>query len=292
VSRKPRSQRLPPKLPDPANERPERLDSGPNPRELLKQHHVAGRSLRFGRDEVLSIMRRVEHGVPNALYGLPPFPGLTREQVAAAVEVQYGWEGDGPRARIAPARTVDGFTAAVSRILEVARDGGRCAFASARPAALLQLYRRLAVCAAAEGAEVLTGQETVGFGRNGRRVRWIDDVAVLTDGAALLADDSVEGAEEWLFTLARPDLVVADHSYAGVASASGLEVVAFADLDAVALAVAAWQGRALRIVPLDDRRPPPSYAGLLDLLDSLAAVPVDPLCGHLAAGGVGAETTT
>ncbi len=286
MSRKPRSQRLPPKLPDPANERPERVDTGPNARELLKQHHVAGRSMRYGRDEVLGIMRRVEHGAPSALCGLRAFPGLTREQVAAAVEVEYGWEGDGPRARIAPARTVDGFTAAVTRVLEVARGGGRLAFATARPAALLQLYRRLAVRAAAEGAEVLTGQETSGFGPSGRRVRWIDHVAVLTDGAALLADDSVEGAEEWLFTLAHPDLVVADHSYAGVASAAGLEVVAFADLDAVALAVAAWQGRALRIVPLDDRRPPSAYAGLLDLLESLASAPVDPF----GAPGMAANT--
>ena len=70
--------------------------------------------------------------------------------------------------------------------------------------------------------------------------------------------------------------MIADHTYAGVALASGLEVVAFADLDAVALAVAAWQGRALRIVPLDDRRPPGAYAGLLDLLESLASSTIDP----------------
>ncbi len=61
-----------------------------------------------------------------------------------------------------------------------------------------------------------------------------------------------------------------------MASASGLEVVAFADLDAVALAVAAWQGRAVRIVPLDDRRPPAAYAGLLDLLESLTSAELDP----------------
>jgi hypothetical protein len=286
VSRKPRSERRPPKLPDPASERHARGDSGPNLREMLKHAHVAGRSLRFGRDEVTGIMRRVEQGAPSSLCGLPAFIGVTREQVAAAVELVYGWEGDGPRARIAPARTIDGFTVATLRVLEVARSGGRIAFATARPAALLQVYRRLLARAAAEGAAVLVGDETAGFGPTGRRIRWVDQVAVLTDGAALLADDSVEAAEEWLFTLARPDLVVADHSYAGVASASGLEVVAFADLDAVALAVAAWQGRALRVVPLDDRRPPAAYAGLLDLLEALASTPIDPL-GTL---GVPADT--
>src|SRR5205085_1874033 len=90
--------------------------------------------------------------------------------------------GEPPAAVVAPARTVDGFTAAVVRVLEVARGGGRFAFATARPAALLQLYRRLAVRAAAAGGEVLAGQETVGLGPTGRRVRWIDQVAVLTDG--------------------------------------------------------------------------------------------------------------
>jgi hypothetical protein len=287
VSRKPRSSRLPPKLPDPANEQPRRPETGPSLREQLKQEHVAGRSVRFGRDEVLGTMRHVEQGVPSALCGLPPFTGLTRARVAAAVELVYGWEGDGPRARIAPVRTIEGFTAAVVRILEVSRGGGRLAFATARPAALLQLYRRLVARASREGAEVLAGVETAVFGPTSRRVRWVDGVAVATDGAALLADDSVLAAQEWLFSLGHPDLVVADHSYAGVAMATGHEVVAFADLDAVALAVAAWQGRALRMVPLDDRRPPTAYAGLLDLLESLAASPVDPLAGIQALANAG-----
>jgi hypothetical protein len=194
--------------------------------------------------------------------------------VEAAVTAVYGWEGDGPRARIAPSCTIEGFTNAALRVLEVARSNGRIAFATARPASLLPVHRRLAARAAAEGADVLEAEETAGFGPGGRRIRWVDHVAVLTDGAALLAEGSVEATEEWLFTLPRPDLVVADHLYAGVASACGLEVVAFADLDAVALAVAAWQGRAVRVVPLDDRRPPRAYAPLLELLEALASEPV------------------
>jgi hypothetical protein len=281
VTRKPRSSRLPPKLPDhtDAPGASHEREREPNLRELLKQEHVAGRSLRFGRDEVLGVMRNVVQGTPSALLGFPGFPALTNEHVEAAVEAVYGWDGDGPRARIAPGRTVDGFTTAVARVLEVARSGGRVTFATARPAALLPLHRRLAARAAAEGARLLAARETSGFGPAARRVRWIDHVAVLTDGAALLADSSTEAAEEWLFTLPRPDLVVADHLYAGVAAASGLEVVAFADLDAVALAVASWQGRAVRVVPLDDRRPPAAYGPLLDLLEALAAVPVDPFAG-------------
>jgi Phosphatase len=277
VSRKPRSARMPPKLPDPASGHPPRERKGPSLREVLKQEHVAGRSVRFGRDEIVGLMRRLAHGAPPTRLGLPPFDGLAVAHVEAAVASIYGWEGDGPRARIAPTRTIDGFTAASARVLEVARGHGRIAFATARPASLLPLYRRLVARAGATGADVLCADETATFGPSGRRVRWIDQVAVLTDGTALLADDSVDAAHEWLFTLARPELVVCDRTYAGVAVASGLEVVAFADLDAVALAVAAWQGRAIRVVPLDDRRPPGAYAALLDLLECLAGVPSDPI---------------
>jgi hypothetical protein len=269
LTRKPKS-RLPPKLPDPARDRPPREPEGPSLREVLKREHVAGRSLRFGRDEIVGIMRRVAHGAPATRLGLPPFEDLTHTHVEAAMTTVFGWKGDGPRARIAPTHTVAGFTAACERLLEVARDGGRVAFATARPGSLLAVYQRLVARAAAAGAEVLSADETTSFGPAGRRVRWIDRIAVLTDGAALLGDDSVEAANEWLFTLARPDLVVCDRTYAGVAAGAGLEVVAFADLDAVALAVAAWQGRALRIVPLDDRRPPRAYSALLDLLETLA----------------------
>ena len=60
--------------------------------------------------------------------------------------------------------------------------------------------------------------------------------------------------------LPRPDLVVADHCFAGTAAGVGLEVVAFADLDAIALAVASWRGMAVRVVPLDEHDAPQAYA--------------------------------
>jgi hypothetical protein len=275
VTRRPKSRR-PPKLPDPARERPpraEREDAGPSLREQLKRKHVAGRSARFGREEIVGLMRRLVHGAPSTRLGLPRFEGLELTHVEAAVAAVFGWEGDGPRAKIAPDRTIEGFMSACERILEVAGEGGSLAFATARPASLHSLHRALAAAAAAAGGTVLSATESGLIGPHGRRVWWIDDVAVLTDHESLLAHDSVEAAEEVLFTLPRPDLMVADRTFAGAAVSSGLETVAFADLDALALAVAAWQGRALRVVPLDDRRPPAAYAPLLELLGDIT-VPV------------------
>ena len=278
MTRRPKS-RLPPKLADPARDRAlsderEGVVRGPKApllRERLKRGHVSGRSIRFGRDEVVGIMRRLVNGAPAARLGLPTFESLELTHVEAAVAATYGWEGDGPRARIAPVRTIEGFTAACERVLEVARGNGSLAFATARPASLLGLHRSLAAAADAAGGTVLTADESGLIGPQGHRIWWLDRVAVLTDLESLLGDDSVEAAEELLFTLPRPDLVVANRTFAGVAVGAGLEVVAFADLDAVALAVAAWQGRALRIVPLDERRHPAAYTPLLELAEQIAA---------------------
>jgi hypothetical protein len=220
-------------------------------------------------------MRRLTNGAPATRLGLDSCASLPLAHVEAAVAAFYGWTGDGPRARIAATCTVEGFTAACERVLEVARGGGSLAFATARPASLHHVYRALATAADVAGGNVLAAEESGVVGPGGQRIWWIDRVAVLTDRVNLLGDDSIEGAQEMLFALPRPDLVIADRTFAGVAIAGGLEVVAFADLDALALAVAAWQGRAVRVVPLDDRRPPAAYVPLLELLEEIAATPAD-----------------
>jgi Phosphatase len=274
VTRRPASRR-PPKLDDPARERAHEEPKGPTARERLKTAHVAGRSTRFGRDEVVTIMRRLVEGDARVRLGLPPFRALTMEHVELAVTEIFGWKGDGPRARLAPACTLDGFTAARNRVREVARAGGSLAFATGRPASLLKLYGALAAMAVDEGGTVLENTESGVVGPGGRRLWWIDGVAVLTDHESLLADHGTDAADELLFTLPRPTLVVADRSFAGVALAQGLEVVAFADIDALALAVAAWRGLPARIVPLDERRPPQAYSPLIELVGEIAPLGSD-----------------
>jgi hypothetical protein len=272
VTRKAKS-RLPQKLPDPIR------DSVPAERkpasriQRLKDARVAGRSAHFDRDDVLNVMHALVDGDVRARLGFPEFDGLTVDQTAAAAALIFGWEGDGPRARIDPARTVDGFNAACTRVLEVAESGARLAFATARPASLLGLHRALAAEALAAGGDVLSATQSAPFNVRGHRIWWIDGVATVTDGRSLLTDDSTAAPEEWLFVLARPDLVVADHHFAGTAAAVGLEVVAFADLDAIALAVAAWRGMAVRVVPLDEHGAPQAYAPLHELLEEAVATP-------------------
>jgi hypothetical protein len=269
VTRRPKS-RLPPKLPDPVRERAPAPPRAPSTREQLKHARVAGRSAEFGSVEITGVMRRVARNDRAALLGCAPFEGIDLDQVRDAVAAVYGWDGDGPRARIDATRTIDRFEAAHARVLEVARRGGRLAFATGAPASLFTLHRALAQAADAAGGQVFTSGESVAFDSRRRaatRLQWIDRVASVSDGRALLTDERApHAAEELLFAVGHPDLVVADRSFAGHALARGLEVVAFAGLDALAFAVAEWRGQAVRVVPLDEHRPPGAYQPLVELV--------------------------
>ncbi|MBM3660826.1 MAG: hypothetical protein FJW95_15185, partial [Actinobacteria bacterium] len=127
------------------------------------------------------------------------------------------------------------------------------------PASLLGLAQWVAGEAAAGGARILTSTTASIDGGGRRELWWVGDVAVLTDGQHLLAGDAVPGGDDWLFAVGRPDLVVADRGFAGAALRAGVEVIAWADLDAPALSLAAARGRPIVVVPLDEQRPAPAY---------------------------------
>jgi hypothetical protein len=60
-------------------------------------------------------------------------------------------------------------------------------------------------------------------------------------------------AEPW------PEMVFADHGYAGAAIERGIPTVAVMDINDYALAVASAEGRDVTIIPMDDNRPPRLY---------------------------------
>jgi hypothetical protein len=109
-------------------------------------------------------------------------------------------------------------------------------------------------------------------GRAAVRIWWVGGVAVLTDGDALLADPGIEAIDELLFTVPYPDLVIGDRGFAGGALRAGIEVVALADLDAIALGLAACRGLPVSVVPIHERRPASAYS----VLEGMLAAPVPP----------------
>jgi hypothetical protein len=123
---------------------------------------------------------------------------------------------------------------------------------------------------AAAGCKVLTPNEGERVGRDarGRRLRviYLDGVGVLSNGAGLLHSHSGEAMEAALEASEPPDLVMADHGFAGAAIERGLEVIGFNDVNDPALAVAKARGKIEVLVPLDDNVPPRLYEPLTEVL--------------------------
>jgi hypothetical protein len=268
------------------------------PRARIISSRIAGRHGAVGRRQVEHIIGRLTSGAPDVALGFAAGP-VTRDEAHDALEDLWGWEARAPRAAIDPDRTLAALEQAARRIAEVARAEGRIAFATGRPASLLAVYRAVAVYARALGAEVLRAEAHQVDTRGGRAVCWVDDVAVVTDGASLLADDEVDAAEEWLFALGPPDLVVADQAFAGVAAEAGHETVALADFDSLAMGIAAARGRPVTVVPLQHGRPPSAYRVVTELLTiSTSAPAIEPQAApgpdgpHAAPDAQGSQSTT
>lgn len=237
-----------------ARNRPPRLESRPGPQppappptleERLVAARVAGPASVPGRAE----LRHLVEGV-----------GGDAGECWSALTAVTGATARAPR--IDPARTVAAVHAAAARIDAVARTGGRVAFATARPASSLELLAGLARTARARGAQVHDAEDAGPMrldGRTPRWIRWVEQVACVTDGASLLPALRPDTAVEWCFLVGRPALVVADGPFAELAAAEGLETVAFAGLERPRLLVAAAREPHVCAVPVHPDRPARSY---------------------------------
>jgi len=237
----------------------------PTLRRRVVEARIAGPHSHFGRDAVKASIRALVGGDRRARLGCDGLEGCSPDEVRDALASTHGWDPNAARAAIDPECTLAAIEAAGIRIAEAAQAGARIAVATARPASLLGLAQFVATEAMVLGGRVLVSDRAAIDGTAGRELWWIGGVAVLTDGTALLASDGA--GDDWLFAVGRPDLVVADRAYAGAALRAGCEVVAWADLDAPALSLAAARGRRVLVVPLDERRPAAAYEVVEDALD-------------------------
>ncbi len=254
--------------------------------EEILRAQLAGRHDLFGFAETQSLIRRVVAGTPEALLGMDRFSDLTDGVVEATARHIWGWSARDAAAWTDPNCTIAGMRAALVRILDVSRRGGVIAFATGRPASLLPLYADLARLAASQGAEIFGDLEfddlkspsiaSATFSAAGHpraRLVWQNGVALVESGGNLISDAAMRAADALFAGSETPDLVVADRGFAGTAIELGSEVVAFADLDAIALGVAAARGLPVTIVPVQEQRPPHCYR----VLSTLADLPGDGL---------------
>jgi hypothetical protein len=261
-----RAQKRPPKLEPRAHEAPAAPPA--TLEELLERAKIAGPGGSGpGPTELRRTLERLVRGDRRTLGEIAPIDGLMVDGAWKAVDETFGATADA--AVIDAARTLAAIRAARAHVGKVAATGARIAIATSAPASLLTLHLAFARLAQSHGGEVV---DLVDFGpiradgRAGRRLRWFGGVAVVSDGDGLCATRDGEAAREWLFAMPRPALVIADGPFAEVAWESGIDVVAFAGLDRLGLAVAAARRGAGIVVPMRTDLPARSYRILEEIV--------------------------
>lgn len=242
-------------------------------REYLLAEGISG-DTRTPRENAVRNAEKLAAGDPDKALGFW-FEGLDAEEVMAAVAALCGCsprleERSGPGV-IDPERTLSELEAAARRLALAAEQGERVMLATGHPAGLLPLYQEAGRALVAAGGKVLELRpgERLGpdpYGRRRDRVRYLDGVACLTDGASLFHTHESWPMERLLEAPEVPDLVFADHGFAGAAVGRGIETLSIADVNDPALAVAKARRMTDVVVPLDDNLNPDRYVPLVRFL--------------------------
>lgn len=239
-------------------------------RDALTQHLVHTRiagNVATPRENNLSHYRKLANGDRHYWLGLEFGDRWSDEQDVLAVMAERVGVNDDPAHRtgqdtIDPKLTIDALERAAVRLRKAAAGGERVLFATGHPGGLLDLHSAVAAGLRAAGCDVVRIPLGV-FADEGVIVQ-LSDVAMYERGASLWHTHSPAPMWQILDALKRageaaPDLVFADHGWAGCAAQHGLDTIGFADCNDPALFLAEAEGTLAVAVPLDDHVVNPRY---------------------------------
>jgi hypothetical protein len=161
--------------------------------------------------------------------------------------------------------TIDALDRMAEVLRKAAQNGSRVLVATGHPAGLFAVHTALAAALKDAGCSLVDPAEHLYA--DGGEIRHLAGVFMLHRGGGLVHTHSPDPMTEILDALERdgeplPDLVLADHGWAGCAGERGLETVGFADCNDPALFVGEAEGSIQVSVPLDDNVAPHHYAPL------------------------------
>lgn len=256
-------------------------------RENLLAEQIAGDTL-TPRESVVGNAEKLAAGDRDKFFGFD-FGRLTAQQVIDDVAAVCGCSNDltvrtGPGV-IDVDQTLDALHAVADRLRAARSRGERVLFATGHPTGLMPVYMEIARTLVANGCKLVTprsgeklrdtfhGSAASAWEmarRRGNRVRYLDGVGALSDGAHLYHTHEAWPMEMLLEGIDPPDLVIADHGFAGAAIVRDVETLSFADVNDPALSVAKRRGLTEVVVPLDDNRDPERYAAMTAYLATAA----------------------
>ena len=255
-------------------------------REHLIGSAIAG-AVATPREANLHSYRNFASGRPYHRFGLTSPRAWTAEDVLSVMARRCGVNPDpgyltGPDT-IDPERTLAALDAAAACLTQTVAAGGSVLLATGHPSGLLQVHLGLAAALRSAGCAMLTPatgwryQERRRGEDETREIRWVGDVAMVSNHGELNHTHSARPMQGILAELAEtgqalPDLVVADHGWAGAGGEAGARVVGFADCNDPALFVGQEDGKVEVVVPLDDNVMPALYVPLVEYLRQAAGI--------------------
>ena len=249
-------------------------------REHLVRHRIAG-DVGTPRHENVRNIDRMLDDHDEYWFGLRRGRAWTADEVLAVLARRAGLDPDPGRTDggdvIDPDLTIDQLDRWRDRLAKAAAGRERVLLATGHPTGILALHVQVAAALRAAGCPVLVPDTDWSWPwetdnswtrKRPRHVRCVAGVHVLAAGGELLHTHRPEPAQALLAALGDrpPDLVVADHGWAGAAAQAGVDTLAMADSNDPALFVAEEEGRPVVTVPLDDNVPPQHYDALVDHL--------------------------
>lgn len=232
----------------------------------LLEGRVAFEEVSHPLDNVVRNIGLLADGDPDKQFGMTGLRTMPPQAVLELVARASGFEIDpdlrtGP-VPVDPELVLAACEAAGDRLAQACRLGEGVILATGHPVGLAHLYTAVGREIESRGARILRPADGRRWREPGRphdwQIRYLDGLALLTDESA---PRHTHGADAMARMLAeqRPDLVFADHGFAGAAIERGVETVSIADVNDPALMVARAQGRTEIVIVMDDNVSPEAY---------------------------------
>ena len=236
-------------------------------REALVAAGITGPHRSHSRRSTLGKIEPLLEGDPDKTFGLSGLDRYAAHEVLGFMADLTGCDPDlaclDVDDSIAPDKTIAGIVAAAERLREAARAGATLLCATGHPTGMLEHNIRVVDAFVAAGGKVLRSREDerlpIGRPSSHFEVRYVGNVGCLADWGSLKHTHRSEAMEALLEAQPWPDLVFADHGFAGAAIERGIPTIAVIDINDHALAVAVAEDRDITAIPLDDNRPPRLY---------------------------------
>lgn len=250
----------------------------------LLDSHIAG-AVATPRSNNLAHYRALAEGNRYYWLGLDLDDRWTDEQAVLKLMAERCGVDPDPERRegrdtIDPELTVDALERMALVLFKAVANRDRVMLATGHPGGLLLMHLAVAEALRLAGCEIVVPGD--GLHADDGEVRHLGGVCVLHRGGSLVHTHSPEPMRQALRSLERsgsplPDLVVADHGWAGCAAQRGIDTVAFADCNDPAMFVGEAESSILTAVPLDDNIGLHLYGPLTAYLLGAAGLAVVPL---------------